>query len=352
MRRVPAALAGIAVLVLAACGGGEESDEQAAPSPTGEAPGSEELIEAAQAEGSLTWYGGFSETGLAGTAEAFSERYDIDVNYTRLVTAQIVERFGAEVAGGSVQADVMSTVNPLFFEDQLTQGNLIELTDEEVPGFGEWPTDYTSENSAAAVIGIAPYVVAWNTDVLPDFEPEGWDDLIDPVVEGQIILADPRVSAAWAQTWSAVLNSPELGEDFIEEFAAQGFSQVVESAGPGTQLVAAGEGGVIFGSTYSTTEPLKAQGAPLAEWPMAAPAPVSYVYAGIPTEAPHPNAARLFMQWLLSEEGQIAANVSERQASPLGDLEGLITLPEGLVPPDPEQATADLPRVAELLGLQ
>jgi iron(III) transport system substrate-binding protein len=338
--------------MLAACGGGGGSEENAAPSPTGEAPGDEALIEAAQEEGSLTWYGGSSETGLSGTAEAFSERYGIEVNYTRLVTAQTTERFNGEVAGGEVQVDVMSTVSPLFFEDQLAQGNLIELTDEEVPGVGDWEEQYVSENRAAAVIGIAPYSVAWNTDVAPDFHPESWDDLIDPAVEGEIILADPRQSAAWAQVWSAVLEDPELGEDYITQFADQGFRQIVESAGPGTQLLAAGEGGMIFATTASQVTPLADQGAPLEHFFLADPAPVSFVYAGIPTDAPHPNAARLFLQWLLTEEGQIAYNVSEYQASPLGDLEGLVTVPEGLVAPDPEAATANLPRVVELLGLQ
>jgi iron(III) transport system substrate-binding protein len=351
VRRVQAGLAGALLLVLAACGGGGETDEGVAPSPTGEAPGDEALIEAAQAEGSLTWYGGSSETGLTGTAEAFSERYGIEVNFTRLVTAQIAERFGAEVTGGNVQADVMSTVNPLFFEDQLAQGNLIELTDDEVPGVGEWEEQYLSESGAAAVIGIAPYTVAWNTDVVPDFQPESWEDLIDPAVEGEIILADPRASAAWAQVWSAVLNDPELGEDYITQFSGQGFRQIVESAGPGTQLLAAGEGGMIFATTSSQVTPLADQGAPLEQFFLADPAPVSFIYAGIPADAPHPNAARLFLQWLLTEEGQTAYNISEFQASPLGDLEGLVPVPEGLIPPDPEQATADLPRVVELLGL-
>jgi iron(III) transport system substrate-binding protein len=83
------------------------------------------------------------------------------------------------------------------------------------------------------------------------------------------------------------------------------------------------------------------------------PTPTSGVeqYAGISTGSPHPNAARLFLDYLLTEEAQTVIN-KNIGSSPLGDFEGTVPLPEGYTTPDVAGALEQKSEIMSLLGLQ
>src|SRR5690606_1555435 len=96
---------------------------------------------------------------------------------------------------------------------------------------GDLPEEYILEDRSAAVVSMPPAVIPYNTEVLGDFEPISWEDLLDPRLRDQIALADPRGSRAWTQLWSVLLNDPDLGEDFVEGVGDQG-ALLVDSAVP------------------------------------------------------------------------------------------------------------------------
>lgn len=342
------AIAGTAIVV-AGCAG---SEPETAPSESASgSAGPEELIAAAQAEGALTWYTGSTESAAQALVDAFTEEYGIPVTIQRLTSAPLAQRVEAEVTAQNVQVDLFSTVNADFFAAARENDWSVDLTAQDLPELETYPAEYIQEDGASAVIGIGPDVIVWNTDVLPDYEFTEWDDLIDPSLENNIILTDPRTSQAWGGFWSVLLHDDRYGAEFIEDFAAQGFRQIVDSAVPGAQLVGSGEGGVLVGSTISTQNELIAAGAPLEQTITSDPAHVYLQYAAIATEAPHPNAARLFLNYALSEQGQSIYNEAHSQSSVLGDIPGVVPLPEGVTIPDPAQIEADLPEIIELLGL-
>ncbi|ALJ18894.1 ABC transporter substrate-binding protein [Microbacterium sp. No. 7] len=345
-----AALAVAAAMTVAGCSstGGDTPPETSEP---GGDTGHAQLIEAAKAEGSLVWYTGSTESAAQALADAFTDEYGIAVTIQRLTSAPLAQRVEAEVSAQNVQVDVFSTVNAAFFESARANDWSVDLTAQDIPSLEGFPAEYIQDDGASAVIGIGPDVIVWNTEVLPDYEFTEWEDLIDPALKDNIILTDPRSSQAWAGFWSVLLHDERYGPAFIEEFAAQGIRQVVDSSVPGAQLVGSGEGGVLVGSTVSTQDELIAAGAPLEQTITSDPAHVYLQYAAIATEAPHPNAARLFLDFALSEKGQSVYNEAHKQASVLGDIPGAIPLPEGVTVPDPEQIEADLPEVLRLLGL-
>ncbi|MET0886828.1 MAG: extracellular solute-binding protein [Mycetocola sp.] len=348
-RRLTVAIAAFALAALAACGGGGEAEDVEG----GTQSGPQTLIDAAKKEGELTWYGGSTEKGLQATAKKFEATYGIKVNVVRLISAQIAQRFAGEAESGKVVADVISTVDPNFFADQRKSGNLLDLTTREVPEVSSFPAEYVQKDGSSFVFGISTYTVPWNTGTMgDDFSISSWDDLVSAATKGEILLVDPRKSAAWAQVWSGILNDPALGPDYIKKFAAQKYRQVVDGGLLGAQLVAAGEGGVLFASTPSTIAPLVEEGAPIKEWEMSSPAPVGYQFMNVTAKAPHPNAARLFANWLMTEEGQSVYSKAEANISPLGDIEGAREPLPNMIAPEADQATKDLPQVLDLLGIE
>ena len=306
----------------------------------------------AKEEGQVVWYSGSSEAPAAAIAEAFEEKYGIPVSVTRLTSADIGTRFQSEASAGNVQVDVLSTVDPTLFVNLHENGLTTALTPDLIPSVANYDAEFILDDNAAVVIGIGPTAVAWNTEILPNFNPSSWEDLIDPALANEIVLVDPRSSNAWAQLWSVVLNEPSLGEDFISRFAAQGVRQVVDSSVPGAQLLAAGEAGFLMATTVNTQIPLVEQGAPLKDMILQNPAPNYKQFIALAKEAPHSNAGALFIDFLLSEEGQQIYNSVHVQASPLGNLEGTLPLPEGLADAPAARVQADLPKVLELLGIQ
>lgn len=343
--------AGALVTALAATGCAAGSDDVADPTASATDSSNAQLVEDAKAEGAITWYTGSTESAAQALADAFTEQYGIPITIVRLTSAPLAQRVEAEVNAENVQVDLFSTVNADFFAAARDNDWSVDLTAEDLSSLDGYPEEYLQEGGASAVIGIGPDTIVWNTDVLPDYEFNEWDDLIDPQLENNIILTDPRTSQAWGGFWSVLLHDDRYGPEFIEKFAAQGIRQVVDSAAPGAQLVGSGEGGVLVGSTVSNQDELIAAGAPLKQTITADPAHVYLQYAAIATKAPHPNAARLFLNYALSEEGQSIYNEAHKQASPLGDIPGAVPLPDGVTIPDPAQIQADIPEIVRLLGI-
>lgn len=337
------------ILGLMACTNGSNTEPTDTPVPDDELAS---LIEAAQAEGRVNWMGGPAPAAAEVLIDAFTEKYGIEVIFTRLTSAPIAQRLEAEAAAEAIETDVFSTVDEGFFMQMREQGVSVDITDQGLPAIEEYPADYILDDGAGAVISVGPDVVVWNTDLLPDFEFTGWDDLLLPEVKDELILVDPRSSQAWAGLWSVLMRDDRYGEEFLEAVREQGIRQIVDSAAPGAQLIGSGEGGVLVASATTNQLELIAQGAPIKQVTAENPAHVYLQYLNITTDAPHPNAARLFTNFIFSEEGQQVFNEAHHASSPLGALPGTVPLPDGIVIPSQEQIVEDLPRVLELLGLE
>ena len=95
---------------------------------------------------------------------------------------------------------------------------------------------------------------------------------------------------------------PERGLKYMRELAKQQPS-LREGHELLAQLVVAGEGVYDINIPASSVERMKERGAPI-DWTALGPVPAIMVGAGIATGAPHPNAAKLFLEFVLSREGQ------------------------------------------------
>ena len=297
-----------------------------------------ELVSAAQEEGSLVWYSVPAESIAQAVSDGFQDEYGIAVEFQRLASSELSQRYAAEVDAGTTVADAILMSNTPFVREAMENGWTTPLADADIPGFpGDWPEEFLLDDRGTAIVSIEPSVIGYNTDVLSEDQyPVEWADLADPAYEGEILLIDPAASPAYIDFWSVILEA--TGPEVLEGIAANAVS-TYPSGVPAIEALAAGEGAVVVPAIGAVVEATAARGAPVAySLPTVSNGPE--IVALVSADAPHPNAARLFAWYVMYGPGQDLLNAAESTASPLtGD---------GL-PPDYRRSPADAQSQAETI---
>lgn len=263
----------------------------------------DKIYRLAQDEGTVVWYGTPPEPLAQTFMDAFEERYPgVDVEYLRLGSADVAQRFASEKSANAPTADLIVLPEPTFQETALAEGWVLALQDAQIPGFpADFPDDYLLPEIGSANIRLGVAGILYNTDLVPEAEaPETWEDLLDPRYDGQILAGDLRTSASITAVWSVLL--AHLGDDFAAGFAAQDPRYVEGGTVAAAELLAAGEGAVLVPGYGAVMPDLLAAGAPI-ELVVPEFTSGTLLVPGLNATAVHPNAARLFLSFMLSEEG-------------------------------------------------
>lgn len=273
----------------------------------------QQLIKAAQQEGKLIMY---DATFFVGdirivVAKAFRERYGIPMEI--LVTggsSATIEKLQVEQRMGINVADLFiagSLSGPRMISMGLTQEVAKQLpvlkTDKDQ--FGLDPV-YSPGGEALTFAHILIGVGA-NSKLVQPGEIKSYKDLLKPKFRGKIIMRDPRLGSGGTPLNLGTLRHLKLlGDDFLSNLVKQqeaamwggGEAEVAQMVARGEYMVDIGAGlGLLYG-------PLIRDGAPLM------PVYMEEGTVGMPSlilvskGAARPNAARLFINWLLSAEGQ------------------------------------------------
>ena len=287
--RIPA-LAGLALLLASATGAAA-----AEPAIYKPAPG---LLEAARKEGKLVAYvTNFLEMERE-IVKRFNERFpDVQVELLRAPGGQLFTRITSEAAAGKLTADVI---------DHSDRAQAMSISDLFAPYAPPNADDYLPAARSGDRLwprtGNA-WGLAWNTQLVAT-PPKSWWDMTKPEYAklhiGQTVVLSG--GAPWARV---MFERKVLGDDYWAKQAATK-PLLFPSQAPMADAMIRGE--IALAPIVSTLiVPLIQQGAPLA-WHYAQEGiPLTVFAAGITKTAPHPNAARLFMDWALSEEGQNVA---------------------------------------------
>jgi iron(III) transport system substrate-binding protein len=262
---------------------------------------SPEIIEAAKREGEMVWYGGGSGKEDDAVGEGFTKKYPtIRAKKFRIQSQNMIARFEAESVSGKHVADIVRTTDWYVYVAK-QKGLLMKYDSPERKYFG--PEFKDSEGYYTALWKYL-HVIAYNTTLVPKTDvPRSYQDLLDPKWKGKIGFVDP-VSASGI-TWfvnQLRMRGEKEGLEFMKKLAAQDIS-LRSSPQLLASLVAAGELPIALDLYGYQVEQLKKRGAPI-NFVALEPAVVHTLYGGISKYAPHPNAAKLFMDYLLSEEGQ------------------------------------------------
>jgi iron(III) transport system substrate-binding protein len=263
-----------------------------------------DLQAAAEKEGRLIIYSSNQDAEMEAKLAAFEKKYPkIDADYIRLPSAQVFARFISEHAAGVTQADLLTTASTVIFQEKPEL--FVELGPRNVPVLAETKPLMAAENSHYLIYQTDIQLVAYNSKLVSDKDVaehlKSWRDLADPRWKGQIALVDPRAST---NQLSFMLGLRDLyGDGWFKGFMANK-PEIVGTASAAVQQVAAGAYQLLVPSVPVHSAALRQQGAPIK---LVTPADMNHAPAqgtGVAVGAQHPNAALLFIDWLLSEEGQ------------------------------------------------
>jgi iron(III) transport system substrate-binding protein len=161
------------------------------------------------------------------------------------------------------------------------------------------------------------------------------------------MLIDPRNTIS-AMGWCYLMRQT-YGEDYLRKLAGQA-PKLVASTVPGAQQLAAGSAALLIPGVHSSIAPLLANKAPVADVTPSVTCGVEAV-GGVAAKAPHPNAARLLLNFLMTPEGQQAQNGGSGASSVLPNIPDTPPLPSGYVSSNLKDVQAAGPQLLELLSI-
>ena len=150
---------------------------------------------------------------------------------------------------------------------------------------------------------------SYNTKLLDPKEIQSWWDLLRPKWKGRLGSFDPRVAGGGGETFLFFYYTPALGTEFVTRLLAETEILLTRDLQQGTDWLAQGKILFYIGSGQPIMK-AKKQGLPVDLLPH--PLKEGEVMGGgsccmaVMSKAPHPNAAKLFVNWVLSREGQTA----------------------------------------------
>ena len=168
-----------------------------------------------------------------------------------------------------------------------------------------------AQNNAGLIISgeIGTRRGSYNTKLLDPKEVQSWWDLLKPKFKGKLATFDPRVAGGGGETFAFFYYTPSLGQEFISRLLTETDILITRDLQQGTDWL--GQGKVMF--QIGSGQPVmkaKKQGLPVDLMPHAL--KEGDIMGGgscclaVMSKAPHPNASKLFVNWVLSREGQIA----------------------------------------------
>ena len=256
------------------------------------------VIEAAKKEGSVTVY--HAQLGAPHwkiVVADFEKRYGIRVQEFDARASELTERIRTEQTSGRYVADVE------FHSDSSI---ILQRADNFVAEHGGVPNQKNLRPPFVADKWAAP---AWvqvvcmlaNTNLVkPADEPKVWKDILDPKWKGRMLTDDMRAVGS-GQTVFAVLYKT-YGEQFLAALAGQNMG-VGRDLQEDTRRVARGEFPIFINQIIAFASPIK--GLPAKVIVPEDGCPYTPIAGAILRGAPHPNAARLFMNHLIDQDSQV-----------------------------------------------
>jgi iron(III) transport system substrate-binding protein len=256
-------------------------------------------IESAKKEGEVVWYGTLTGGSIVGRIlKTFEEKYPfIKVKYLRLGGAGLIERVRSEARSGKYLWDVVTAEYIQFFE----LPKYVALAKYTPPEFLQYSPKHRDPNGTWVSFYGAIATIAWNTRLVKPVEaPKDWKDLLDPRWKGKKI-GLPAEAFQWYGGMVTYLGD-KPGREYMRALAEQD-PQTQAGYTNTANLLVAGEFPVAIIRAHRI-EDARSKGAPV-DWSADAnPIVISIHPVGVSEKALHPNAARLFEDFLTSVEGQ------------------------------------------------
>jgi len=280
-------------------------------------------MEAAKKEGKVVWYSSLSLPIAQLVTNTFNaKKLGVEAVLHRSGSGKIYRRWLQEAKSGIFVADIFHTSNISHFVTLKKQGQIIKYRPK---GAEKFNPAFQDDDGYWTILRAFAYVISYNTKLVKKSElPKSWLDLFDPKWKGKLVNAHPGYSGAVSIGMSTLVK--HFGWEFMDKLAAQN-PRVCQSAVDTEPYLARGEALLSSGSgTYNTFNAIL-KGEPVAMTVPKEGVPFIRSAQAILKKAPHPNAAKVFSDWLFSLEAQqILAN----RGLYVGHPE--VKFPAGLIP--------------------
>ncbi len=271
----------------------------------------EKLVSDAKNEGRVVVYLAMGGDQRQALAQAFRDKYGIDLEVVTGKGSEIIAKVEAERRAGIYAGDVIAAgtgTQGLFKEKGFLEPMdrvllLPEVKDPKQWMRGEFPF-VDKEHMMIIYFAHVGSTVVINTDLVKVNEIKSYRDLLSQKWKGKILMNDPTVTGAGGQFFATNI-MVIMGKEFARELARQE-PLVMRDHHLALTWVAQGKNPLMLGADINVMGELMGAGAPLKH---IVPEEGSYSGGGsggvaLVTKAPHPNAAAVFINWLLSKEGQ------------------------------------------------
>jgi iron(III) transport system substrate-binding protein len=255
----------------------------------------EKLVRNAKAEGTLSLYSVLNLKDSGPLLNAFEKKYGIKVQMWRGAGEKVVQRAVSEAQANRHTVDVvqLGTGIEILYREKL-------LEEFHSPHFKNIPAAALPKHRHYAADSLYFYVVAYNTNLLkPEQVPTTYEDFLRPKWSGGFSMDTGDID--W---FGALLKTfgEAKGQDYFKKLAAMK-PQMRNGHTLLAELVSAGETPITIDAFNYSVENLKKKGAPI-NWKPLQPTIARAQSIGLSKNAPHPHAALLFVDFILSNEGQ------------------------------------------------
>lgn len=260
-------------------------------------------LDGAAKEKNVVILGTWANNEFAQMTAPFRERYPfVNLKYSRSGTNQRTIQVLVALGEGRVIADVLTSVSDATFQFKEMKA-LADLRD--LPGYKNLDKGMVASDGTWLAHKLSFRCLAYNTDKVKKTDlPKTWDDLVtNPVWRNGNLALDNHPEAWLLMLWD------DKGDKWGEDFTRRLFNDVQpqrrsEGMTAVTSLAAGGEFGAALPSPEWVAEKLSKKGAPLG-YHCPSPVPVTVSQIVMLEKSPHKDAARLFINWMVSKEGQI-----------------------------------------------
>jgi iron(III) transport system substrate-binding protein len=280
----------------------------------------EKTVQAAKKEGKLSLYLFQGEGELGSVAQLFQKKYpEINVVTTLGRGNTLAPRIMAERRAGKYLVDTyisgVTTAYEVFYRAKILDSVravliLPEVIDESKWWLGQHQYVDPENRHIFLYLGNVGEYVSYHTKSVDAGEIRSYWDFLQPKWKGKILSRDPKISGSQRIGLRGFYHTPELGAEFIRRLYGEMDVTLTQEIRQATDWLANGKFAICF--FCSEILKVKAQGLAVDEFRTAKWKESRVISAGnmgsiaLPSQPPHPNAARVFVNWLLSREGQTA----------------------------------------------
>lgn len=279
----------------------------------------EETLTAARAEGKVVVSGPPSQQLRTALPEAFKKRYGIDMEYLGGRNTETSARMRAERQAGIYSIDVVfagsQSMALVYHREKMLQPLKPALQLPEVIDDTKWKKGklWFADPEQKYILRLANSVTTMfhiNTAHVKPGEIKSVKDLLDPKWKGKIALQDPTTTGSGSN--QAAHLYLQHGEDFIRKLYVDQKPMITRDTRRITDGLARGTYPITLGAEDADVEKLRKDGLPLSILEnltdLYGEVSASFGQVAIVDNAPHPNAAKVFVNWIASKEGSDVFN--------------------------------------------